>query len=514
MIAAPAMDRTEAAQAFALVAVGDLEIGVPSACVTQALPWPAELTRLPRLQGALEGVFVHRGQVVPLVNLRQWMALPPEPSAAQQVLILGVAGRVLGVAVDAVCGLVQVAGSSVHRVHQDEAPEELFHSVATVEGRSSAISLLDPDRLMQQVQVWAGATTGPSSTSSISGNGSTRISANTNTNEGAQIAPAVAANDAGRVGPTGMPAAHAVVRTGSITLACPAADVAEVLAMPLLQRVYGSDASLSGIARWRDRDVPVANILLLLGLGGPEGELSPWLLVLGHEDRYIGIPVDEIRSVQTFAANEVQTTDGAGLARPDLYDGLVQSGPNEPLALLNSRAIIDRCPLNDISRAPGLQGGSAGRNSRPAPATGGTAQAHMVFKAGHTFAIAIDGLKEIMPFPQSCVPHADANPALRGSFTWRGQSIALWDLQALMGLGCMTPDDHTRVIVLQLDEAVVGLAIEALAALLPAHQGVHSRFKLANTTDIHMISVGQGEAQRSYRVLSLAMLHASIHGMV
>lgn len=502
------MDRTEAAQAFALVAVGDLQIGVPSASVTQALPWPADLTRLPRLQGALEGVFMHRGQVVPLVNLRQWMALPPEPSVARQVLILGVAGRVLGVAVDAVCGLVQVAGSSVHRVHQDDAPEELFHSVATVEGRSSAISLLDPDRLMQQVQVWAGATTGPG------GNGSTSTSASANTEEGAQTAQAVATSGAGPAGSKVMPAAYAVVRTGSITLACPAADVAEVLAMPLLQRVYGSDASLSGIARWRDRDVPVANILLLLGLGAPEGELSPWLLVLGHEDRHIGIPVDEIRSVQTFSANEVQPADGAGLACPELYDGLVQSGRNEPLALLNSRAIIDRCPLHDISRAPGLKVGFAGHKSGPAPASGGVAHAHVVFKAGHTFAIAIDGLKEIMPFPQSCVPHADANPALRGAFTWRGQSIALWDLQALMGLGCMTPDDRTRVIVLQLGQAVVGLAIEALAALLPAHQGVHSRFKLANTTDIHMISVGQGAAQRSYRVLSLALLQASIDGTV
>lgn len=38
--------------------------------------------------------------------------------------------------------------------------------------------------------------------------------------------------------------------------------------------------------------------------------------------------------------------------------------------------------------------------------------------------------------------------------------------------------------------------------------------KLANTADIHMISVGQGAAQRSYRVLSLALLQASIDGTV
>ena len=65
---------------FALFEVGSQRIGVPSANVVQAIAYPAALTHLPRAGQTLAGVFTHRGQVVPLLDLQRWMQ-PRAPDA-------------------------------------------------------------------------------------------------------------------------------------------------------------------------------------------------------------------------------------------------------------------------------------------------------------------------------------------------------------------------------------------------------------------------------------------------
>ncbi len=64
---------------FALFEVGSQRMGVPSANVVQAIAYPVALTHLPRAGQALAGVFTHRGQVVPLLDLQRWMQARAQP---------------------------------------------------------------------------------------------------------------------------------------------------------------------------------------------------------------------------------------------------------------------------------------------------------------------------------------------------------------------------------------------------------------------------------------------------
>ena len=237
--------------AFALVTVGALQIGLPVQSVVHALPWPENLTHLPRTQGALAGVFRYRELTIALISLRQWLKLPDLPPPHGQVMVLRVGHRVLGLGVDAVQGLLQVPADQIRQVHHDDNAQELFHSIALQPGSQSAISLLDPARLMDQAAVWTESLPpGQSEAPALSDAGS---------GAGPEYASSTAA-----------PAAWAVVRTGAIVMACRAEDVGEVLPMPSLQKVFGSADSLLGIARWRDRDLPVARILELLGLAAEQ----------------------------------------------------------------------------------------------------------------------------------------------------------------------------------------------------------------------------------------------------
>ena len=108
---------------FALFDVCARQLGVSTDQVVQAVAYPQAVTRLPRLGGnALEGVFMHRGQLVPLVDLRRWMGADDvlhdgdqRRGAERQVLILQGGGRVIAVLIDSLGGLLRVRSEDVRR---------------------------------------------------------------------------------------------------------------------------------------------------------------------------------------------------------------------------------------------------------------------------------------------------------------------------------------------------------------------------------------------------------------
>ena len=81
---------------YALFTLGAQSFCVADAHVVQAVPYPADITRIPRTTGALHGVFMHRGQLVPLVDLGHWMGQSEvSGKPAGEALVLKANGVVL-----------------------------------------------------------------------------------------------------------------------------------------------------------------------------------------------------------------------------------------------------------------------------------------------------------------------------------------------------------------------------------------------------------------------------------
>ena len=127
---------------YAQIEVAGLRVAIAAEFVRQAVPRPDKVARLPRSHGALEGVFKLRGQVVPIVDLRPWMGLTAD-SHPPHVMVLGTHDRVVGVATDAIHGLLRLRASRVQAVHRDGSAEGFFHSVLSETEDSELISVLD-----------------------------------------------------------------------------------------------------------------------------------------------------------------------------------------------------------------------------------------------------------------------------------------------------------------------------------------------------------------------------------
>ena len=108
-----------------------------------------KVTPIPAAPAYLKGIVNLRGVIVPLVDMRIRFELPqPRYDATTVVVILRVSGRIIGLVVDAVSDVVQLAPKDVK-----EAPalgsvvdSSFLAGLATLDGRM--VMLLDIERLL------------------------------------------------------------------------------------------------------------------------------------------------------------------------------------------------------------------------------------------------------------------------------------------------------------------------------------------------------------------------------
>ena len=93
--------------------LNDRAYGIPLRHVAEITPY-RELNKLPHMPRAVEGILDLRGRVVPVVNLRVRMSMPPlDPSKTGTILVLDLAGTATGLLVDAVDAVVSIPESDL-----------------------------------------------------------------------------------------------------------------------------------------------------------------------------------------------------------------------------------------------------------------------------------------------------------------------------------------------------------------------------------------------------------------
>jgi purine-binding chemotaxis protein CheW len=93
--------------------LNDRAYGLALRHVAEITPF-RNLNKLPHMPRAVEGILDLRGRVVPVVNLRVRMSLPPlDPSKTGTILVLDLAGTATGLLVDAVDAVVSIPAEDI-----------------------------------------------------------------------------------------------------------------------------------------------------------------------------------------------------------------------------------------------------------------------------------------------------------------------------------------------------------------------------------------------------------------
>ncbi|HEY4157483.1 MAG TPA: chemotaxis protein CheW [Polyangiaceae bacterium] len=106
-------ERADAQKSLVGFVVGDIAYAVPIAHVREIVN-PIPLSQLPHAPAAVAGVADHRGEVVPIVDLRIRFGLPPTRDARKcKWILIEVEGRGVGLIVDRVTGVFGKTGGDI-----------------------------------------------------------------------------------------------------------------------------------------------------------------------------------------------------------------------------------------------------------------------------------------------------------------------------------------------------------------------------------------------------------------
>ncbi|MDO9336508.1 MAG: chemotaxis protein CheW [Caulobacter sp.] len=240
---------------------------------------------------------------------------------------------------------------------------------------------------------------------------------------------------------------------GEAQYAADAVDVSEVFRRPRITRVPGGPPSLLGIAGLRGAAAPVVSLARLLGGEDSAGADSRLLLLAGGQT--IGLAVDRVGALTPLPAPD-------GPAAPGGF-GRLYAVEDSALRVLD---------LDGLLRREFSQGFGDRRAQRIETAAAEVAApvedeiALLAFElAGQAYALPLEEVSEALTLPDRLASIAQAEDAVLGVMELRGRLLPVVSLCRLLGLATGdTPP--TRVVVTRIGDAIVGLAVDRLNAIL------------------------------------------------
>ena len=441
MVPTPPATKLRLAQA----SIGATHLVIPVEAVVQAIALPDTPSFLPRRQGALRGVVEHAGTLVPVVDLARWVETGTAAAANAQdarILVLHEGGRTIGLQVDAVGGLLDVAPHLLTRLHHDDNPEDVFHTALRSPDDGRILSLLEVGRLADLAAAWS------------------------QVDEVITAAPAVAAAAPARAGHT-----WALLQTGHGRLAVMPGDLPEVMPMPPLERFGGGIDSAYCI--WRGRHLPVLPAGALID--GPfEAGSERLLAVIEHGGLALGLPVR--------AALQMCALEGTGLPANNGLTATLYDGDGLEVHLLDTARLFERFPEAALSKpATAAAAPVTAVRQRSANAVG-----YIVYEADGLGATPLGAIEHILPLAGT----------LAATMDWRGAAIPMVDLRgAAAGLSA-------NVLVVKAAAGHVGYVVGRVHSMIPPGSGTLYRMGVGGS-GLEFITTGEGDEQASYRTVDL-----------
>ena len=469
-----------------------LRFAVPLETVVQAILRPSDITYMPRRDSAMEGILTYRGQVLPLLDIRRWLPWPgDQQTVPAQVLVLKQNAMLFGIVIDAVDGLHKITDEQIQRLHQADDEHELFHSAIRLQqknGSEYSVGLLDVSALAKLTQVWAADAM---ATKDTDGEPITTASAQ----------KAIAHN-----------ASYALFTVADKIIGVESQYVAGVIAMPDVQKVLGSDASWRGMAHWRGRDIPVLDTMSSLGLTqlsdavlpdslsgetagkATDADSASLLVILMHDERCIGLPVNAAHAVRRLDTSAAQTAASAGLPVNPILRA-VQELPEElsdgrPVFLADGSVWVNACPMSALSRTDVTSKKECGHR-----------HAHVIVQAGQVWAIGMHWLQAIIVMPEKIDAASAGYAGQLGTLSWQSRTLPLLDLGMLANNQATQINDDCKVLIICVKNVYLGVLVGQLMMLLPARTGELASFSRNGSNSTQMITVRQNEQLRSYGIL-------------
>ncbi|HYO72552.1 MAG TPA: chemotaxis protein CheW [Archangium sp.] len=139
-----ASTETETRQSYLVFACGSSWYAVPAECAAEVVSFP-ELTRVPGAPGHLLGVFAHRGEVIPVVDMSMLVSGESEPT--RRAVLVRLTRGTLALTASRVAGVSQVDG----RLEPLGASGVHLHLRGPARSAQRDVAVIDPEGLFDHL---------------------------------------------------------------------------------------------------------------------------------------------------------------------------------------------------------------------------------------------------------------------------------------------------------------------------------------------------------------------------
>jgi purine-binding chemotaxis protein CheW len=306
---------------------------LPADEVEAVLKRPADQATVPGARGAALGAIEYRDRLLPLFSLAALLGFETRPKDAgrkeyQQVVVVPIGGGKVGLVVDRVCNVLQVAPDRLEPVPgvllRNDA-EAAIRAICRPGGGERLISVLDADHLLDAETTTALRTLAPARSLS---DGETQA---------------------------GEQQSWLAFHAGEHRLAMPLGAVDGVARVPALAAVPDAPEWLAGLASLHGAAVPVIDLSVRLGSHADGAGTKDRRLVLArHGGDPAGLLVDRIDGLIDLSRHAIERPEAGGAADATFegYARLTDDAEGERIALLVSPwTLIDAAGRALLARA-------------------------------------------------------------------------------------------------------------------------------------------------------------------
>ncbi len=257
---------------------------------------------------------------------------------------------------------------------------------------------------------------------------------------------------------------------GTEVFAVDMAPVQEIIRVPEVVKVPLAPRTLDGLANLRGKVLPIVSLRRIFGFDECAYDDATRAVVIDI-GQPLGFVVDRVVSVVGVDVRQIEAASAiSATVNTELVSGLLKDVGGYPMIM-----VLDFNKL--IAGEFSSVAGASARHTGPVLAQDSRAQTqeakvsdelHLVsFEvAEQEYAIAIDDVQEIVQVPEVIVHVPHSAPHVLGVMTLRNRLLPLVSLRCMFGLPTRHADENSRIVVVSLGSASVGVVMDSVNEVL------------------------------------------------
>ena len=257
---------------------------------------------------------------------------------------------------------------------------------------------------------------------------------------------------------------------GTEVFAVDMAPVQEIIRVPDVVKVPLAPRTLDGLANLRGKVLPIVSLRRIFSFEERPYDDATRAVVI-DQGQPLGFVVDRVVSVVGVDPRQIEDANAiSATVNTDLVSGLLKDVGGYPMIM-----VLDFAKLIAAEFAGALEGNRSQANTAleserqtRSDENKASDELHLVsFEVDHQeYAIVIDDVQEIVQVPELIVqvPHSESH--VLGVMTLRNRLLPLVSLRRMFGLPNRNADENSRIVVVSLGGASVGVVMDSVNEVL------------------------------------------------